>query len=483
MQRKTSSLHSSVRVLIIDDDEEDFEIIRDLISSIPEQYFQIDWCKNYESGSKALSHPKHDIYFIDYQLGEKTGIDLLKGALEHKCQEPIILLTGQGNKKIDLEAMHSGAVDYLIKSEITIEQIDRCIRYSLERSLALKKTRASELRFRTIFERSKDVIFISNRQLEFQNVNYAGTELFGFEKEELLHHHTQQLFVKLSDKNHVLKTLGKRKKIVDFKIELQAKDKAIKTCLFSASLENDEIGRVYIQGIIHDISMLKKVEEIRLQAEMLEAKGEALRMLAHEVRNPLTNIILSMEYLKTEASAENREFLNIIGRNSKRIGDLINELLDSNQYFKLKLEVTPLQAIINKALKEVADRIELKKIKVVLCYPAYDANALIDADRMTMALLNIIINAIEAMTDGTGKLIISLLSHWNFHTIQINDNGNGISTENISKLFEPYFTTKTTGLGLGLSTTHSILQSHKAEIEVSSVLKEGTTFTIKVPAL
>jgi signal transduction histidine kinase len=100
-----------------------------------------------------------------------------------------------------------------------------------------------------------------------------------------------------------------------------------------------------------------------------------------------------------------------------------------------------------------------------------------------MALLNIIINAIEAMTDGTGKLIISLLSHWNFHTIQINDNGNGISTENISKLFEPYFTTKTTGLGLGLSTTHSILQSHKAEIEVSSVLKEGTTFTIKVPAL
>ena len=145
-----------VRILIIDDDEGDFWIISDFIQDIPQQKFQIDWCSDYKNGSTALRKATHDIYFVDYYLGAKTGIDLLKEAMEHECKEPIILLTGQGNQKIDLEAMRSGAVDYLIKSHITSEQLDRCIRYSLERAATLRESRASERKFRTIFERKKE---------------------------------------------------------------------------------------------------------------------------------------------------------------------------------------------------------------------------------------------------------------------------------------------------------------------------------------
>src|SRR6478736_7826806 len=101
---------------------------------------------------------------------------------------------------------------------------------------------------------------------------------------------------------------------------------------------------------------------------------------------------------------------------------------------------------------------------------------------MRIALLNIIVNATEAMKQE-GKLTISIQSNWNFHIIEIKDNGSGISPENIEKLFQPYFTTKTTGLGLGLSATSAILQSHKAEIEVSSIIDTGTIFTIRVPSL
>src|ERR1700712_658014 len=111
------STMSPVRILIVDDDEGDFLLTSEFIQDIPDQKFQIDWCGSYKQASKALLQATHDIYFVDYYLGAKTGIDLLREAIVNDVKEPIVLLTGQGNQKIDLEAMRSGAVDYLIKSE------------------------------------------------------------------------------------------------------------------------------------------------------------------------------------------------------------------------------------------------------------------------------------------------------------------------------------------------------------------------------
>jgi signal transduction histidine kinase len=108
---------------------------------------------------------------------------------------------------------------------------------------------------------------------------------------------------------------------------------------------------------------------------------------------------------------------------------------------------------------------------------------LLDKEKTKIAFLNIIVNAIEAMDKNNGELTITILSSADFHQVQIKDNGCGMSTENTTRLFEPYFTTKRNGMGLGLAATLAIFQSHKAEIEVSSKLNEGTTFTITFPSL
>jgi PAS domain S-box-containing protein len=472
-----------VRILIIDDDEDDFALISDFIRGIPQQKFQIDWCSDYKKGSYALSHATHDIYFIDYFLGAKTGIDLLKEAVEQECKEPIILLTGQGNQKIDLEAMRLGASDYLIKAQLSSEQLDRCIRYSLERAAALRDSMASERKFRTIFERTKDLIFIANSQLGFSNVNGAATDLLGYDPDEFLQLNFSGLCVNPSEGGVILRKLNEQKEVIDYKIDLLTKSLVKKSCILSATLETDPAGNPYVQGIIHDISILNRVEEIRLQSEKLEAKGMVIRTLAHEIRNPLHNIILSLGYLKSETSLENQEFLNIIDRNSKRINDLINELMDSNQYHKMNLEVMPLQVVMKEALEKAVDQIQLSKVKLNFSYPPSDALALLDKEKMKIAFLNIIVNAIEAMHEGSGALTIIISSQPNAHKVQIKDNGLGMSPENITRLFEPYYTTKPKGMGLGLAAAHAILQSHKAEIEVSSVINEGTTFTITFPSL
>jgi signal transduction histidine kinase len=93
-----------------------------------------------------------------------------------------------------------------------------------------------------------------------------------------------------------------------------------------------------------------------------------------------------------------------------------------------------------------------------------------------------VINAVEAMESGKGTLTITVESQKNAHAVTIKDNGCGIPEENISRLFEPYFTSKRNGMGLGLAATLNILQSHKANIDVNSVLKQGTTFIISFPA-
>src|SRR3954466_14779238 len=175
----------NVKVLIIDDDEDDFFITSEYLKQIQEYQLQIDWCYRFNDAVLHLQNRAYDMYFVDYRLGAKTGLDFLKEAVRIGCEEPIVLLTGKGNKDVDIEAMQMGATDYLIKTELTTDKLERCIRYSLERTAYLKALRANEKKYRSIFELSKDAVFIADNNLVFRDMNQATSVLLGFEKDDL----------------------------------------------------------------------------------------------------------------------------------------------------------------------------------------------------------------------------------------------------------------------------------------------------------
>jgi PAS domain S-box-containing protein len=474
---------SVIRVLIVDDDEDDFFITSEYIREITTRSFQIDWCSTYADALKNILSGSYDVYFIDYRLNIKTGIDLLKEAMLNQCEEPIILLTGKGNQKIDMEAMRLGAVDYLIKSELNSEKLERCIRYALERAATLKKLRSSERQYRNIFEKTNDVIFIADYDLKLRNVNRTASTLFGYDAAELTSMNLCDLFALEEERDAFRNKLLLENKIDDQPVELSTKSGEKKICILSASVETDLRSNKYVQGIIHDITLLKKAEEITMQSEKLEAKGRVIRTLAHEVRNPLNNINLSLENLKTETNEQAALYLEIIQRNSKRIEDLINELMDSSRYYKMKMAVMPLQMVMDEAINRAVDRIGLAKIKLNLDYAASPAFAMLDKEKMKVAFLNIIINAIEAMKENEGILDIAIHNKTDFHEVLIKDNGCGMDEDTARRLFEPYFTSKPNGLGLGLATTQAIIQSHKASIDVASKPNEGTIFKIRFTSL
>jgi len=467
------------RILIIEDDQDDFLIIEACIKDIPDKAFRIDWCYDYDEALNRISQAGYDIYFVDYLLGERTGLELLQAAKALGCEDPLVLLTGIGNREVDVQAMTIGAVDYLVKSEINTEKLERCIRYALERSSYIKALRINERKFRSMFERSKDSVFLTGEDLVFRDVNGATCELFKYSKDEILRFSLYNLFARKEAAGQLKERLTLIGEVEDLEVELLTRNKERRNCILSISRQAYSSGESYIQGIIHDITNLKRIERATFQIEKLRSTATLLRTLAHEVRNPLTNINLSVEQLKPELNSEDANiYLDIIARNCGRIDTLISELLDLSRPAEISLQRAGLQEIIDSTLSAASDRISLKNIRLERVYPERPAFVMADREKLKIALLNIVINAVEAVPSQSGVITISIRQESQHYKVSINDNGGGIPEENISRIFEPYFTSKTNGFGLGLAATWNILQSHRAGIDVNSQLGEGTSFML-----
>lgn len=466
-----------VRILIIDDDEDDYILTSTFIQGIEEGKFDIQWCYNYKQAVELIKKNDHDLYFVDYRLGAKTGIDLLQEACELNCQEPIILLTGKGNSAIDKQAMEMGAVDYLVKSELTTEKLERCIRYSLERASTMKALKANEKKYRNIFEKSKEAVFTTSQSLVFKDVNESMCALIGCEKDRLLQMDLYELIDGDSGHTVIRESLASGE-VNDLEVEILTSKGRKRNCILFLSLEKDSHNDLYVQGILHDITNQKKTERATLLAEKLAATGRLVRTLAHEVRNPLSNIHMSLEQLTSSTKSDDKIYLDIIERNGRRINDLITELLTSSRPSEIIFQKIPLQIAIDETITAALDRITLKQIKLKVNYPEFGCFINGDKEKLKIAFLNIIINAIEAITHNTGELWITLIPNEENYSVEITDNGCGIPAENLSKLFEPYFTSKRNGIGLGLASTLNILQSHNATVEVKSRVGVGTTFIL-----
>ncbi|MEJ8843812.1 ATP-binding protein [Lacibacter sp. H375] len=469
-----------IRIAIVDDDQDDYYIINDYISDIDGKDFIVHWYKDYSTALQKIRERDYHLYFIDYRLGSQTGLDLLHEATAMGCDEPIVLLTGNGNKAIDIMAMESGATDYLVKSELNTEKLERCIRYSLDRARFLKELKARENKYRNLFENSKDAVFIADEHLRFVEVNNSASLLLGFAVNDLYSRSLNDFIKEGTQKNRISQILKNGKNTNDFEIRIHPRDEPVKVCLLSLSFHENENDEMVVHGILHDITNIKKAELSNLQSEKLAANERLVRMLAHEIRNPLNNIILTTEHLllRKEDDDVERNFLSILQRNGSRINQIITELLNLTKPPELVFDNYSLQEILNESLAVAHDRIELEKAVVEKIYPDEPLDIKADKPRLVMAITNILINAIESMETGKGKLDVVLADAPEHFSVSIKDNGVGISEEYISKLFDPFFTLKKNGTGLGLAVSYSIIQSHRGAIVVDTAVGKGTNFII-----
>ncbi len=473
---------NKISLLLVDDDEDDFYLTSDYLRAIKTMEFEISWAKSFNEALEHLEHCHFDLCFFDFLLGAKTGLDLLKVALQKNVNCPIVLLTGKGDNQVDIEAMRLGAMDYLVKSTLDTEKLDRCIRYAIERSEVLRRTRENENRLRRIFAQLKDAVILNRPNTEsFFYFNQATLDLLGFDEEEMVDKGIENLLAYPLTWEKNADNLKEKGIIENLEMWFLRKNGERVLCSMHATMHEDSENQPYYLMVIQDITQRKRAERENILSEKSASTARLARALAHEVRNPLTNIHLALDQLQPELLDEDHKlFADIIRRNGQRINTLITELLNSFRQQETSMQTISAHELLDEILVDAADRMNLKKISLVKDY-GEEVILKLDIPKIKIALLNLILNSIEAMQENVGELKISTSQTGKLLSIKIKDNGVGISEENINRLFEPYFTSKPNGMGLGLTATLSILQLHRATVEVESEVGKGSTFTVAFP--
>ena len=189
------SVAAPTRVLLVDDDEDDRALMDELVSEIrmPGRA-ELEWARTYEAGLDAIRRNDSDVCLLDYRLGARDGLDLLSEARAEGCRCPIIVLTGQGSDGIDTVALHRGADDYLEKGDLTVALLERSLRYAIERTRYVDELRASEARYRRLFEAAKDgILILAADSGRIVDVNPFMTALTGYFRDDFIGKHLWEI--------------------------------------------------------------------------------------------------------------------------------------------------------------------------------------------------------------------------------------------------------------------------------------------------
>src|SRR5437764_9355662 len=149
----------SLRVLLVEDDEDDYLLTSEMLAGTERAHFDLDWCRDFQQALDAIREQRHDVYLIDYRLGSRTGLDLVREGFASRPPAPVLILTGQLDYNIDLEATALGVTDYLVKQELSPASLERSIRYARSHVSAITSLSRSEERYALAVRAANDGIW------------------------------------------------------------------------------------------------------------------------------------------------------------------------------------------------------------------------------------------------------------------------------------------------------------------------------------
>jgi signal transduction histidine kinase len=237
------------------------------------------------------------------------------------------------------------------------------------------------------------------------------------------------------------------------------------------------------EGIIQKRAMERlRLKERLSQAERLSALGEMAAGISHEIRNPLGIIRSSAELLKKKVTKidPSNTMPDIIVEESSRLNNIITDFINFAKPGSPKLNLCRIEDVIEKNITFLSIQMKEKGYTIKKIYPNYLPEIQADADMLYQSFLNIFLNAMQAMPRG-GRIKVAIRSNSKVVTINFDDEGQGIADEILEKIWDPFFTTKEMGTGLGLGMVKNIIESHGGNIQIENRTQGGTRVTVELP--
>ncbi len=234
---------------------------------------------------------------------------------------------------------------------------------------------------------------------------------------------------------------------------------------------------------LHDSESMRQIENELEVSRRLADLGRLTSGVGHEVKNPINAIVVHLELLREKLARRDKgaeRHVDVIQNEIRRLDRVVQTLIDFSRPVELDLVVHDLRSVVTSVLTLAAPDLEQRSVQVVSIMPDQPVYARVDADLIQQALLNVLLNGAQAMSNG-GEVRVDLIQHGHEAKIRIRDHGCGIPRDILDRIFNLYFTTKRDGTGIGLAMTYRILQLHNGSIQVESELGVGTQFTLRVP--
>ncbi|MDR4493234.1 MAG: response regulator [Nitrospirales bacterium] len=488
----TQSPPSSLRIFIIDDNSNNRSLYSRWIRRTTPRSLEIQEMETGEEGLEACKHSLPHCMLLDCQLPDMTGLNFLKKVrhIHSSSNTPIIFLTEQGNEQVAAQAIKLGAHTFLIKSTLSEEFLWHHIEQAIAQSVTVRRLQALERQSRTILQSSRDGLMVVDADGLCRFSNPAAEHLLRKTTEELLGSPFGYSIFQEEIREIVIHHPDGPTTPVEMRV---------------VPIEWDNESAALIS--LRDLTERRKAEEDqkrheleRQYAQKLESLGVLAGGIAHDFNNLLMTVVaragLALRSLPKDDPA--REHLRFIEKAGLRGGELANQMLTFAGQTQLNFQSVDCSLLL-KEMKSIIRSAVSKKIAVNMETAANLPHIRGDRAQLRQMVMNITINAAEAIGDGGGVITITTEAMDSstkdlrpFHiigdlpwgpcvSVRISDTGSGIKPELIPKIFDPFFTTKFPGRGLGLAAILGIIRAHGGALAVQSQEGKGTEFWFLFP--
>lgn len=411
-----------IKVLLVDDDEDSYMLTRHYLSKIAGEKHHLDWAPTYEKGVQLISEGRHDVYLLDYRLGARNGIDLLKEALALGCKAPIIMLTTE-NPEVDAEAMRLGAADFLSKDKLDSALLERSIRYSIKHFKTLQQLREREAQINAFMKNVPCAVYMKDLEGRYVYANDTCAKVFRRSVDEV---------IGKSDAELLPKSSAAKARSMDQQV--LAQNKAMET---TESYTRDDGTHYWLtnrfpicdqdgQPLMVGGAAIEITENKRLEREVQEISESEKRRIGQDLHDGLgqylTGIACMVKVVEQKLASRNLAEANDVKKITSMVNETITQARDlARGLCPVELENNGLQA----ALTELASRVTRTNVNCTLKAPTftkvYDNAAAIHLYRIAQEAVN------NAVKHGRSKNItIGLNTQNNQVELTVHDDGCGV---------------------------------------------------------